>query len=321
MMRDPARFDRTEFHQGDEVLDLNGDKIGSVSDIGPNFLEVSTGFLGLGEHLYVPFDAVTRVQDHDIFLDVTKDEVHHRGWNQAPAEAAAQEGVLAGTMPAAPAEETRYVTFNTTNPAAIPGGTAPPTPSTWIGPQDVLGKTLVDEDGREIGNINNAGAEYFEVPTGLLNLGPTLYVPFTAISHCTADKCYLNVPIGQIEQQGWNRRPTEAMVGRGAAPGAPIPSAPPLTPIGNFPPGNVGPTIGAPMSAEVEQPVPIPINAEEPEARRFVYENYTDPRFQGLSFAQAEPALRQQWEQTHPNRPWGDVKSDVRNAWDTLTGG
>jgi uncharacterized protein (TIGR02271 family) len=482
-MSDPMRFDHDQFHQGDDVLGLNGDKIGSVSDIGPNYLKVSTGFLGLGEHLYIPFDAVTRVQGHDIYLDVTKDEVHNRDWHEAPAETANRgEGVLAGTMPAAtaeaptasPTETPRYDTVNTTNPAAIPGGTATPTPSTWVGPQDVMGKTLVDADGREIGNINNVGANYFEVPTGLLNLGPTLYVPFTAISHCTANRCYLNLPSGQIERQGWNQRPTEGMVGRGAAPGTPMSSPSPVTATEDTLPTNAGAMTGATMNAGVEQPFRIPVYSEDFDVRRrreevgaveitkrvveeqrtidvpvshqevvverrpadrdvpvgenafaegqreirvpvyeervevekrpfvreevvvqpetvtqerqftetlrrevvdverqgdvgvtssgpgasagpatswkeampyyqqewqrrygntpsaswanvepayqFGYENYNSPQFQGQSFDQAEPTLRQQWQQTHPNSPWDRVKNDVRNAWHGVTG-
>lgn len=472
-MPDMPRFDRSRFHQGDDVLGLNGDKIGSVSDVEPNYLHVSTGFLGLGQDLYIPFDSVTRVQGHDIYLDVTKDEVDNRGWTQKPTEAAnLGEGVLAGTMPAAPAEAPiasphatpRYDTYNTTNPAAIPGGTAPPTPSTWIGPAEVQGKTLADVDGREIGNINAVGPNYFEVPTGLLNLGPTLYVPFTAISHCTATECFLNVPIGNIEQMRWNQRPTEGMVGRGAAPGTPMPPT-------------SGPMPGAPMPApvpmagetmkegeafripvyeedfavrrrreqvgEVEiskhvveetRTIEVPVAHEEvvverrpidrdvpagehafaegqneirvpifeervevekrprvreevvvqPEtvteerpftetlrrevvdveregnvemagpmtarawndvmptyrqewqrqygtmpgatwsgvepAYRFGWENYSSPRFQGQTFAQAEPELRHEWEQSHPGSPWDKVKADVEHAWHKVTG-
>lgn len=264
-MRDRMNFDRSQFHQGDDVLGLNGDKIGSVSDVGPDYLHVSTGFLGLGQDLYIPFEAITRVQGHDIYLDVTKDEIHNRNWSHKPSDPArANEGVLTGTMPAAsaetPTETPRYADYNTTNPRAIPGGTGQLTPETWIGPRDVQGKTLVDVDGREIGNVNNIGSNYLEVPTGLLNLGPTLYVPFTAISHCTPSKCFLNMPLGEIQQQGWNQRPNEGMVGRGAAPGTPMPSPAPTAP-----PRNTGDMAGAFSNSGrgSETPTRIPVYSEE----------------------------------------------------------
>lgn len=492
-MRDRMPFDQSQFQNGDNVLGLNGDKIGSVSNVGPNYLHVSTGFLGLGQDLFIPFDAITRVDNHDIYLDVTKDEVNNRGWDNRPAETmASNAGVLSGTMPAAgataptaptfgqmnPATATPAPTYGTSNPAAIPGGVGRPTPSTWVGPQEVMGKTLVDIDGREIGNISNIGSNFFEVPTGLLNLGPTLFVPFTAISHCTRSKCFLNMPVGEIESMHWNQRPTEGMVGRGAAPGTPMPSQPttsqPMPP--RAPAGATNELAGAEMGQvmripvyeeelevnrqrqqvgevvvtknvrEEQRTIEVPVTHEEvvverravdrdvpvgqdafaegqreirvpvyeervevekrprvveevvvqPErvteerpftetvrrevvdvertgdvnvsrgtgavdrgvgagsvrpwnevapmyqrewqrqygttgnwqtsepAYRFGYENYSNPRFRGQSFQQAEPELRRQWEQTHPgNAPanaWDRVKADVSHAWHDVTG-
>src|SRR6186997_3137470 len=72
------------------LRDLQGDKIGDVVEVNPDFLiaESDGGFLGLGErHLYyVPRSYITREDPDDWFLSITKDQASDLDWSQAPAQ-------------------------------------------------------------------------------------------------------------------------------------------------------------------------------------------------------------------------------------------
>ena len=91
-----------------EVCDLTGEKVGTISHIyrhaeaavspsnegtppgaaaSPAYnevLEVKTGFLGLGSHLYVPIDAVQEVQPDSVFLSEPKEAFERLGWHDKP---------------------------------------------------------------------------------------------------------------------------------------------------------------------------------------------------------------------------------------------
>jgi hypothetical protein len=87
---------------GMDVCDVNGDKIGSITQIfrhefanvanagGPDtaqgdFIEVKTGFLGLGKHLFIPLSAVRDTTQDCLFLDLTCEQVKEQGWDTRPA--------------------------------------------------------------------------------------------------------------------------------------------------------------------------------------------------------------------------------------------
>ncbi|HEV2126360.1 MAG TPA: hypothetical protein VGW38_26685 [Chloroflexota bacterium] len=55
-----------------------------------DLIEVRTGFLGLGKHLFIPRRAVKDVTEGGVFLSVTRNEVHQRGWDRRPADLDAQ---------------------------------------------------------------------------------------------------------------------------------------------------------------------------------------------------------------------------------------
>ena len=83
---------------GMEVCDVSGDKIGSVARVhhldelpGPDgeaaldeILEVKTGFLGLGQRLYVPLSVVQEVFSETIFLSRSKEELDSLGCHTKP---------------------------------------------------------------------------------------------------------------------------------------------------------------------------------------------------------------------------------------------
>jgi hypothetical protein len=84
---------------GMDVCDIGGDKIGSVAVIhrfskGPDpagasapeeILEVKTGLLGLGKHLYVPMSAVQEVLSESVFTSRPKEEFEALGYYEKPA--------------------------------------------------------------------------------------------------------------------------------------------------------------------------------------------------------------------------------------------
>ena len=85
---------------GMEVCDVGGDKVGSIAavqhvgeapDPAPasrpdDILEVKTGLLGLGKHLYVPMSAVQEVLTESVFLSHPKEEFESLGYHEKPAQ-------------------------------------------------------------------------------------------------------------------------------------------------------------------------------------------------------------------------------------------
>jgi uncharacterized protein (TIGR02271 family) len=75
-----------------ELHDADGDEIGKVVEINPDFIvaESDGGFLGLGERrtYYIPRDQVMREDEDDWYLNIDKDDIEARGWTQPPSQSA-----------------------------------------------------------------------------------------------------------------------------------------------------------------------------------------------------------------------------------------
>jgi len=88
---------------GMDVCDLNGDKVGTISrvyrhdpatgslDAGAvatlpreDIVEVKTGVLGLGKHLWVPMDAIQDITSGCIFVKEQKDRIQNLDWDVRP---------------------------------------------------------------------------------------------------------------------------------------------------------------------------------------------------------------------------------------------
>ena len=95
------RFTRS-IREGMEVVTYDGDKLGTVDAIyqatavrsttartgeaaGESILKVKSGLLGLGSEYYIPTGAVRDVTKDRVLLDVEKDRLKSRGWDQRPA--------------------------------------------------------------------------------------------------------------------------------------------------------------------------------------------------------------------------------------------
>jgi uncharacterized protein (TIGR02271 family) len=73
----------SQVHEGMEVRDADGNKIGNCGETLGDYFNVDAGFLGMTEY-YIPFSAITNVSENDIYLNVRKDEVKSMGWDRRP---------------------------------------------------------------------------------------------------------------------------------------------------------------------------------------------------------------------------------------------
>jgi hypothetical protein len=87
---------------GMDVCDVTGEKVGSISHIhgfgettddattpartGDEVIEVKTGFLGFGKHLYIPLTAVQEVLTDSIFLSKSRESFDELGYEQKPTQ-------------------------------------------------------------------------------------------------------------------------------------------------------------------------------------------------------------------------------------------
>jgi hypothetical protein len=224
-------FDRSQIQKGADIYGANGNKIGTVSEIGPDYLQVAHGFLDLAHDLYVPFTAVRNVEDNGrrVNLDVTKDQINHMGWNHKPSSTVGagptSQGTMYGTSPSSTAPTSGPVEVPITTPGDTTQGTNQWTQGTTCRPQDLKGHKVLGMNGQEIGHISGVGPDYFEVSHGILGLGSPLYVPFGAVSYCNQHSCYLSVSKDQVQNQNWSAPPTRSgqAAGYGAGGNYPIP--------------------------------------------------------------------------------------------------
>ncbi len=84
-----------------DVCDRDGKKVGTVAHVyrhefatvgdaaagepREDIVEVKTGFLGLGKHLYIPLSAIQDATEGCLFLAQSCDDLDSLGWDQKPA--------------------------------------------------------------------------------------------------------------------------------------------------------------------------------------------------------------------------------------------
>jgi hypothetical protein len=102
-----------------DVIDANGDKVGKIGTLyqpttgsstastvaeptGRAYMQVDTGFLGLGKHFYIPADAIGDVTGERVFLTTDKDHFAAMGWDHQPDFLRDYLQPLASSRPAAP---------------------------------------------------------------------------------------------------------------------------------------------------------------------------------------------------------------------------
>jgi hypothetical protein len=85
---------------GMDVCDVTGEKIGSIAHIyrfdeatdesfaanaSNELIEVKTGFLGFGKHLYIPMSTVQEVLTDSIFLSKSRESFNELGYDEKPS--------------------------------------------------------------------------------------------------------------------------------------------------------------------------------------------------------------------------------------------
>jgi hypothetical protein len=66
------------------VVGNDGRRLGTVEDVGHNYLLVSRG--AFSGHLYVPASAIANVEHEQVHLNLAKNEAAQMGWEQPPRE-------------------------------------------------------------------------------------------------------------------------------------------------------------------------------------------------------------------------------------------
>ena len=83
-VRDSANDATVYVQQGWDVIGAGGEKVGEVAQATDSFFVVSKGFFFPTDR-YIPFSAISRVDDAKVFLSLTKDEIDARGWDDPDA--------------------------------------------------------------------------------------------------------------------------------------------------------------------------------------------------------------------------------------------
>jgi uncharacterized protein (TIGR02271 family) len=73
--------------EGMDVYGSDGDKVGSVVAVQPNYVVVEKGFFFPTDY-YIPLSAISTFDDGKIFLNVSKDAALNQGWDAAPTDVA-----------------------------------------------------------------------------------------------------------------------------------------------------------------------------------------------------------------------------------------
>lgn len=79
-----------------ELHDVDGDEIGRVVEMNPDFVVAETdgGFLGLAEKrlYYIPRENVHQADGNDWYLNIDKDDLTSKGWESPPTSSAWASG-------------------------------------------------------------------------------------------------------------------------------------------------------------------------------------------------------------------------------------
>ena len=74
----------TDLKPGWGVVGNDGRRVGTIRDVGQNFILVSRS--GFSSDLHVPVSAIANIERELVHLNVPKREAEQSGWNQPPRE-------------------------------------------------------------------------------------------------------------------------------------------------------------------------------------------------------------------------------------------
>jgi len=76
-------MDQYQISEGTDVYGSDGDKVGSVVAVQPNYIVVEKGFFFPTDY-YIPTSAVSNYEEGKVYLNVTKDQALNEGWDVEP---------------------------------------------------------------------------------------------------------------------------------------------------------------------------------------------------------------------------------------------
>jgi hypothetical protein len=85
-----------ELMPGWAVVGNDGRRLGTVKDVGQNYVLTSRG--GGARDLYVPASAIANVRDQTVHLNLAKREADEMGWEQGPRDVDVLETGPAGDL-------------------------------------------------------------------------------------------------------------------------------------------------------------------------------------------------------------------------------
>jgi hypothetical protein len=90
------------------VYDVNGDKIGKVrgASASADYFTLEKGMLFPRDY-YVPTSAVTRIDPDGVYLNVAKDDIENRGWDNPRSNAATRSVSICATCSTPTTSRTR----------------------------------------------------------------------------------------------------------------------------------------------------------------------------------------------------------------------
>jgi hypothetical protein len=72
----------TDFQAGWAVVGNDGQRLGTIKDVGHDYILTSRSMMGAD--LYVPVSSIANVERETIHLNVTRNDALQMGWEQAP---------------------------------------------------------------------------------------------------------------------------------------------------------------------------------------------------------------------------------------------
>lgn len=72
----------TDFRTGWTVVGNDGQHVGRIKDIGPNYIRTSRSIFAAD--LFVPVSAIANVEHDTVHLNLTRREAEQMGWEQPP---------------------------------------------------------------------------------------------------------------------------------------------------------------------------------------------------------------------------------------------
>ena len=106
-------MDVSQIQHGWDVYGSDGDKVGDVSDVGPNYVMVTKGFL-FTKDIYIPTSAITGIENDRVYLNIAKDQIDSMGWDQAPTGDTGYDNAAYGTADTTTTDTASYTDEDST---------------------------------------------------------------------------------------------------------------------------------------------------------------------------------------------------------------